>query len=128
MSSAKRILLVDDDADILKINRILLEREDYDVVLATNGEDALKIVKEGGVDLMVLDIVMPGVDGYEVCQRMQEMDVESRLPVLMLTAKADEADKIMGYFVGAADYLTKPYDKNVFMEKVRNLLGEATAE
>ena len=123
----KRILLVDDDPDILKVNRILLEREGYDVLTATDGEEALDLVKQGEVDLMVLDIMMPGVDGFEVCQRLKEDDESFQIPVLMLTAKTELADKILGYFVGAADYLSKPYDKAVLLGKIRNLLGERPA-
>ena len=123
----KRILLVDDDPDILKVNRVLLEREGYDVLTATGGEEAIELVKGGEVDLMVLDIMMPNVDGFEVCQRLKEDDSSVEIPVLMLTAKTELADKILGYFVGAADYLTKPYDKSALLEKVRNLLGERPA-
>ncbi len=123
----KRVLLVDDDPDILKVNRILLEREGYDILTATGGEEALEMVKQGEVDLMVLDIMMPDVDGFEVCQRLKEDDESFHTPVLMLTAKTELADKILGYFVGAADYLTKPYDKSVLLGKIRNLLGERPA-
>lgn len=123
----KRILVVDDDPDILKVNRILLEREGYDVLTATGGEEAIDLVRQGEVDLMVLDIMMPDVDGFEVCQRLKESDGAFQVPVLMLTAKTELADKILGYFVGAADYLTKPYDKSALLEKIRNLLGERPA-
>lgn len=123
----QKLLLVDDDPDILKVNRILLEREGYDVLTATGGEEAIELVKQGEVDLMILDIMMPGVDGFEVCQRLKESDDSFQIPVLMLTAKTELADKILGYFVGAADYLTKPYDKSMLLEKIRNLLGEKPA-
>jgi len=123
----QKLLLVDDDPDILKVNRILLEREGYDVLTATGGEEAIELVKQGEVDLMILDIMMPGVDGFEVCQRLKENDDSFQIPVLMLTAKTELADKILGYFVGAADYLTKPYDKSMLLEKIRNLLGERPA-
>ena len=123
----QKLLLVDDDPDILKVNRILLEREGYDVLTATGGEEAIDLVKQGEVDLMILDIMMPGVDGFEVCQRLKESDDSFQIPVLMLTAKTELADKILGYFVGAADYLTKPYDKSMLLEKIRNLLGERPA-
>ncbi|HYY75985.1 MAG TPA: response regulator, partial [Gaiellaceae bacterium] len=120
MADPVTILLVDDEESIQKLLRYPLEREGYRVVQARDGEEALERFVEGPVDLVVLDLMLPKVGGLEVCRRMRK--VESTVPIIMLTARGDEVDKIVGLEIGADDYITKPFSIREFMSRVRALL------
>src|SRR5262245_20490073 len=100
------ILLVDDEESIQKLLTYPLERDGYRVVQARDGEEALDRFREEKVDLVLLDLALPKVDGLEVCRRMR---AESAVPILMLTARDDEIDKVLGLEIGADDYITKPF-------------------
>ena len=123
MADPVTILLVDDEESIQKLLRYPLEREGYRVVQARDGEEALERFVEGPVDLVVLDLMLPKVGGLEVCRRMRK--VESTVPIIMLTARGDEVDKIVGLEIGADDYITKPFSIREFMSRVRALLRRA---
>ena len=110
----KRILLVDDEPLILKGLRYTLEQEGYEILTATDGEEALKVFNEHHVDMILLDVMLPKMDGIEVCQRIRE---NSNVPIIMLTAKGEDMDKILGLEYGADDYMTKPF--NILEVKAR---------
>ncbi len=111
---AKRILLVDDEPLILKGLRFTLEQEGYEILTAADGEEALQVFFDEPVDLVLLDVMLPKLDGIQVCQRIRET---SNVPILMLTAKGEDMDKILGLEYGADDYMTKPF--NILEVKAR---------
>lgn len=113
------ILVVEDEKRIQDIVADYLKKDGHEVLLADDGMDALAILKNNSVDLMILDIMIPTVDGYSVCKKTREI---SSLPIIMLTAKQEESDKLKGYELGADDYMTKPFSPNVLAAKVRALL------
>ena len=104
---AKKVLVVDDEKLIVKGIRFSLEQDGYEVDCAYDGEDALNHAKENAYDMILLDIMLPKMNGYEVCQQIREF---SRVPIIMLTAKSDDMDKILGLDYGADDYITKPFN------------------
>lgn len=123
VTQGARILLVDDEEAILKLLRFPLEREGYQVVTARDGEEALEIFAREEFDLVVLDIMLPGLDGMEVCRRIR---AQSIVPIIMLTARADEFDKVLGLEIGADDYITKDrFSLREFRSRVRAQLRRA---
>jgi len=116
---AETILVVDDDPHIIELTTLYLEQEGYRVISARDGAQALRQAREGGPALMVLDLMLPEVDGWEVCRRVR---AESDLPILMLTARDDDVDKIVGLELGADDYLTKPFNPRELVARVRAIL------
>jgi DNA-binding response OmpR family regulator len=117
-----RILLVDDEQPVQKLLTYPLEKEGYEVVQARDGQQALRAFDEQQFDLVVLDIMLPRVDGLEVCRRLR---AKSRVPIIMLTAKAEEIDKVIGLELGADDYITKPFSMREFRSRVRAALRRA---
>lgn len=103
---AYRILVADDEAEIREVLRLYLEKEGYEIVEAADGTEAVRLVREERIDLALLDIMMPGMDGYRVLRNIRE---ENNLPVIMLSAKGSDSDKILGLDLGADDYITKPF-------------------
>src|SRR2546430_15077386 len=118
------ILLVDDEAAVRKLLASPLERDGYSVVQAADGEEALRQFADQPVDLVVLDIMLPRLDGLEVCKRLR---ATSTVPIIMLTARDDELDKVIGLELGADDYITKPFSIREFRSRVRALLRRARA-
>lgn len=118
------ILVVDDEANIRDLARIYLEQEGYQVRTANDGRQALEAVQDDLPALMVLDLMLPEVDGWEVCRQVR---VKSKLPILMLTARSDDIDKIVGLELGADDYLTKPFNPRELVARVRAILRRANA-
>src|SRR5213593_5233913 len=123
MSDSSTILLVDDEDSVQKLLTYPLERDGYRVVQARDGEEALRRFAEEPVDLVVLDVMLPKLDGVEVCKRLRS---ESSVPVIMLTARDDEVDKVLGLELGADDYITKPFSIREFRSRVRAVLRRAT--
>jgi DNA-binding response OmpR family regulator len=117
------ILVVDDEANIRELARIYLEQEGYRVVTANDGRQALDSVQSEEPSLMVLDLMLPELDGWEICRRVR---ANSNLPILMLTARDDDIDKIVGLELGADDYLTKPFNPRELVARVRAILRRAT--
>ena len=117
-----RILVVDDEKLLVKGMKFNLENEGYEVECAYDGASAVELAREGTFDLIVLDVMMPEVDGLEACMRIREF---SNVPVIMLTAKSEDADKLMGFECGADDYLTKPFNILELKARVRALLRRA---
>lgn len=119
---AQKVLLVDDEPDILELLRYNLEREGYQVSTATNGKDAIKNAKSVRPDLIVLDIMMPGMDGVEVCNQLRNMPDMKHTLITFLTARGEDYSQIAGFEAGADDYITKPVRPKVFVSKVKALL------
>jgi len=113
------VLVVDDDPRMLSMMRRFLEADGYHVVTAAEGESALDIVRRGQVNLIILDVMMSGLDGFEVCRTVRR---ESVVPILMLTARDEAVDKVSGLDCGADDYVVKPFDTDELMARVRALL------
>jgi DNA-binding response OmpR family regulator len=122
MVDSSTILLVDDEASVRKVLTFPLERDGYTVVQAADGEEALERFGEQQVDLVVLDIMLPKLDGLEVCRRLR---TQSTVPIIMLTARDDELDKVVGLELGADDYITKPFSIREFRSRVKALLRRA---
>jgi DNA-binding response OmpR family regulator len=118
-NSSARILLVDDEQSVQTLLAYPLNKEGYEVVTARDGREALDRFAEQRFDLVVLDIMLPTLDGIEVCRRMRS---RSRVPIIMLTAKDDEIDKVLGLEIGADDYITKPFSVREFRSRVRAAL------
>ena len=118
MQTQGKILAVDDDPNNIAILEELLD-ENYDLRISSNGEQALGIAREFLPDIILLDIMMPGMDGYQVCQKLREHDMLKDTKVIMLSARAMNSEQLEGYRVGADDYITKPFDGDEFLEKVR---------
>ncbi len=116
---ANKILLVEDDVTLLEILEYNLLRQGYEVQKTDNGRTALKLAREEHPDLIVLDVMLPGMDGFDVCRILRQ---EMSVPILMLTARADEIDKIVGLEVGADDYLTKPFSMRELLARVKAML------
>ena len=118
------ILLVDDDQTTLRFIQEYLEQEGFHILSAENGSDALRLFFEGRPALVVLDVMMPGMDGWEVCARIREM---SDVPIVMLTAKISERDKLRGFRLGVDDYVTKPFSLAELTARIRAIIGRTPA-
>ena len=124
MSEPKRILICDDDPAILRVLQVNLEVEGYTTLLAHHGEEALEIAAREKPDLIILDIMMPRLDGYGTCERLKADDELKDIPVVFLSAKAQQSDIEKGKTYGVADYLTKPFDPDVLVETIERLVGD----
>jgi two-component system, OmpR family, alkaline phosphatase synthesis response regulator PhoP len=114
-----RILVAEDERDVAELVRYTLAREGFEVVVAANGADALRHAKEGRPDLVLLDLMLPQVNGWELCRRLKQDPATKALPVIMLTARSEEGDKILGFELGADDYVTKPFSTRELVARVR---------
>lgn len=121
------ILLVEDDEDIQELVRYNLAKEGYRVVPVMSGEDALKALRSNQPDLVVLDLMLPGLDGLEICRLMKADPKAAHVPVVMLTAKGEEADVVAGLELGAEDYITKPFSPRVLLARIRAVLRRGKA-
>ncbi|MBM3845402.1 MAG: response regulator transcription factor [Verrucomicrobia bacterium] len=124
----QRILVVDDEADVVELIEFNLRSAGFDVVSAEDGPTALKKAKDQPPDLVVLDVMLPGMEGTEVCKSLRRDPATSSIPIIMLTAKAGEIDRILGLELGADDYVTKPFSPRELVLRIRGLLrrGQAT--
>lgn len=120
----KKILVVDDEVDLVKTIQFALELEGYKVLVSYNGEDALNQARKENPDLILLDIMLPKLDGYKVCRLLKFDEQYKHIPILMMTAKTQEKDKLMGKETGANEYITKPFDMEELMEKVKTYLNK----
>lgn len=115
-----KILLIEDEESIRKFTRINIEREGYEVIEAETGEIGIEKFKDHSPNVIILDIMMPGIDGYEVCRRIREMD--KKVGIIMLTAKTQDVDKIIGLEAGTDDYLIKPFNPKELILRIKSLL------
>ncbi len=123
--SQKKILLVDDEDDLVEIIRFPLELEGLDVLVSYNGEDALNQARKENPDLILLDLMLPKLDGYKVCRLLKFDDRYKHIPILMLTAKTQEKDKALGMETGANEYITKPFEMDQLLKKVKAYLKQS---
>ena len=119
----KKILIVDDRPEVVELVRVTLEGEDYEIVDASDGKEALKKVRLEKPDLVLLDVVMPKMNGFEVCRKLKKDPQTKEIPIIMLTAKAQKVDKEKGREVGASDYITKPFSPSALLTKIEKLLA-----
>jgi len=118
----EKILVVDDEEDILELVRFNLSREGHDVLCADSGEKALELLRSKPVDLMVLDLMLPGIDGFSVAEQVKNDPRFRHVPIVMLTAKGSEADVVAGLELGAEDYVTKPFSPRVLVARIQKVL------
>ncbi len=123
----ENILIVDDEEDVLELVRYNLDKNGYKISTATTGEDALAKARAKLPDLMILDLMLPGIDGLEVCKKLKGDSKTANIPVIMLTAKGEEADIVTGLELGADDYVTKPFSPKVLIARVRRILHRTVA-
>ena len=119
----KKILIVDDEQDIVESLKFVLEAADYTCFTAYNGEDGLRLAKEIMPDLIILDVMMPKINGYKISRLLKYDNKYKNIPILMLTARSQEQDKIIGEETGADEYITKPFQVDFVVEKVKSYLG-----
>src|SRR4030043_1452532 len=120
--SPKKILVVDDEVDLVETVRFPLEMKGFNVLVSYNGEDALSQARKEKPDLIILDLMLPKLDGYKVCRLLKFDERYKHIPILMLTAKTQEKDKILGKETGADEYITKPFEMDNLIEKVKAYL------
>ncbi|MGQ9645609.1 MAG: response regulator transcription factor [Thermodesulfobacteriota bacterium] len=118
----KKILVVDDQVDLVRTIQFALELEGYEVLISHNGEEALNQVRKENPDLILLDIMLPKMDGYKVCRLLKFDEQYRHIPILMLTARTQEKDKLLGVETGADEYITKPFDIGELTQKIRAYL------
>lgn len=123
--AGKRVLVVDDDVKTVELVKLYLNRDGYRVLTAYDGVEALRLAREGHPDLIVLDLMLPGIDGLEVCHTLRE---ESDVPIIMLTARTTDEDKLAGLELGADDYVTKPFSPRELAARVRAVLRRLPGE
>jgi two-component system alkaline phosphatase synthesis response regulator PhoP len=117
-----RILVAEDDAEVMDLVRVYLAREGFEVAAAGDGETALELAQSRGPDLLVLDVMLPKLDGWAVCRRLREQEATRRLPIVMLTSRSDEMDRVLGLELGADDYVTKPFSPRELVARIKAVL------
>jgi len=120
----KKILLVDDEQDLVKTLKKRLESNGYEVFISNDGIDALAKAKKENPDLIILDLMLPKMDGYKVCGLLKSDAWYKNIPIILFTARAQESDKELGKEVGANAYITKPFEPEVLLSKIKELIGE----
>ena len=118
-----RVMVIDDDPVIVRLLEVNLRLDGYEVETASRGEEALERAAATGPDLVILDVMMPGLDGWETCRRLREQPAFARTPVIFLSARAQDDDRTKGLALGSVSYVTKPFDPVRLMELVRDLLA-----
>lgn len=126
--SEERILAIEDEADILEVIEYNLDREGYDVMTSKNGEKGLELIRENYPDLVLLDLMLPDLDGLEVCRRIRSDEDIKHIPVIMVTAKDTESEVVLGLGVGADDYVTKPFNPKELVARVKAVLRRRRME
>ena len=122
MMSRQSVLVVEDEEDIMEVIRFNLEKEGYEVNQALSGEKALQVIENNLPSLVLLDLMLPGINGLDLCRIFKQNDRTKAIPVIMLTAKSEDADIVAGLEMGAEDYITKPFSPRVLVARVRTIL------
>ncbi|MBN1884109.1 MAG: response regulator [Candidatus Krumholzibacteriota bacterium] len=118
-----KVLVVDDEVNITQILEFSIASEGYEVIAASNGEEAIEKARREQPDLIILDVMMPRIDGYEACRILKANPLTRNIPVMLLTAKGRDIDKRLGYEVGATDYIVKPFSPNKLVDRIHELLA-----
>ncbi|MFA5350001.1 MAG: response regulator, partial [Candidatus Omnitrophota bacterium] len=121
----EKILIVEDEKDIIKMLEYNLKKEGFKVIAARDGEDALDLALREYPDLILLDLMLPGIDGLEVCRTLRKDTKTAPIPIIMLTAKSQESDKVVGLELGADDYITKPFSPRELIARIKAVLRRA---
>jgi two-component system phosphate regulon response regulator PhoB len=124
----ERVLIVDDDPDIVRLVSYNLLQSGFDAVHANTGREALEIVQKQPPDLVILDLMLPDVDGIEVCRNLRTHDVSANIPIVMLTARSEEIDRVVGFELGADDYVMKPFSPRELILRVKSILRRSRTE
>jgi len=124
----ERILIIEDDKHISRLVKYNLEKSGYDCSVAASGEDAFKMLDKEQVDLIILDIMLPRMDGFEVCRRIKQEDRLKDIPIVMLTAKGEEVDRVVGLELGADDYIVKPFSPRELVLRIKAILRRGKAQ
>ena len=122
--SKKRILLVDDEQDMVYAVKMQLETANFDVITAVDGQQALDKARREKPDLIILDVMLPKIDGYKVCRILKFDEKYKKIPIILFTARVQKSDEQLGFSVGADAYITKPFEPQVFLNKIAELLKE----
>ncbi len=120
--SKKRILLVDDEKDMVYALKLQLEANDFEVTTASDGQEGLEKARTENLDLIILDLMLPKIDGYKVCRMLKFDDKYRKIPIIMFTARVQKSDEKLGFEVGADAYLTKPFEPKALLGKIKELL------
>ncbi|NIA07031.1 MAG: response regulator [Actinobacteria bacterium] len=118
----EKVIVIEDEADILEVIEHNLAREGYRVLSARDGQEGLRLIKKEGPDLVLLDLMLPGLDGIEVCRKLKEYPITRSIPIIMVTAKGEQSDIVLGLGIGADDYVTKPFSPRELMGRVKAVL------
>lgn len=121
---AKRILVIEDEEDLLKMMIFRLKSGGYEVISATDGLQGLEMAKKEKPELIILDLMLPRMDGYRICKMLKTSDEYKNIPIIILTARMEESDKKLAEEVGANAYMTKPFDHKLLLEKIKEFLKE----
>jgi len=121
----KRILVVDDEEDILNVLRFRLEANNYEVLVASDGQEGLNKARSEKPDLMILDLMLPKIDGYKVCRMLKFDEAYKAIPIIIFTARAQKQDEELGMEMGADAYISKPFEPEILLGKIKELLGKA---
>jgi len=117
----KKVLVVEDDRDISELIAYNLKREDYDIVCLYDGSNVIEFVRKRKPDLIILDLMLPGVGGLEICRTLKNDPATKMIPIIMLTAKGEEADVVIGLQMGADDYITKPFSPSILAARIKSI-------
>ena len=124
---AKKILVVDDEVQLLEMVKMRLEASGYEVITACDGQEALDKARQDRPDLIILDLMLPKIDGYKVCRMLKFDEKYHKIPIVLFSAKAQEQDKLLGEQVGANGYITKPFEPKVLLDKIAELLNQQSS-
>ena len=119
---SEKVIVIEDEADILEVIQYNLEREGYRVLTARDGKEGLQLIKKEMPDIVLLDLMLPSLDGIEVCRKLKEDPITHSIPIIMVTAKGEESDIVLGLGIGADDYVTKPFSPKELMGRVKAVL------
>src|SRR5579864_5138879 len=122
-----KILIIEDEVSLVEVLTYNLQREGYEVVVASEGKEGLRKGQTHLPDLIILDLMLPGLGGLDICRELRASPKTARIPILMLTAKAEETDQVIGFALGADDYVTKPFSVKVLLQRIKVLLRRAAS-